>query len=151
MRGTLHHHVLSVGRRARDPLLDAAEVYAQRIQHYARLTRVTVKESDPEREAEALLRKAPPRAYIVALDEHGEQLSTRQLAQRLETWQQAGQRDIVWIMGGADGLASAIKTKAHWVWSLSTLTLPHRLAQVVALEQLYRGHSILHGARYHRD
>ena len=86
---------------------------------------------------------------LVALDERGEDISTQQLAERLETWMQTG-GDTAFIIGGADGLADEIKTRADTLLSLSRLTLPHALARLLLCEQLYRAMSMIRHHPYHR-
>lgn len=101
-------------------------------------------------EAERILEKCPQGACLVALDEHGRELTTRELAQAMADWMQSG-RDTVLVIGGADGLAAAILDKAEMTLSLSRLTLPHALARVLLAEQLYRAWSVLASHPYHRD
>jgi 23S rRNA (pseudouridine1915-N3)-methyltransferase len=86
----------------------------------------------------------------VVLDERGESLTTRALAARMAQWRQRG-RDVAFIIGGADGVAAALKEEADLLWSLSALTLPHQLARIVLAEQLYRATTLLAGHPYHRD
>lgn len=92
---------------------------------------------------------APAGVLRVVLDEHGRMFATRILAKHLERWRGDG-RDVAFIIGGADGLAPALKTGADLLWSLSPLTLPHGLVRVVLAEQLYRAASMLAGHPYHR-
>ena len=90
------------------------------------------------------------KALLVLLDERGRQLTTREFATKLDGWQQGG-RDVAFVIGGADGAADAVKKAAGFTWSLSSLTLPHGLARVCLVEQLYRGWSLASGHPYHRD
>ena len=90
------------------------------------------------------LRAALPRnARLVALDERGRDCTTRQFAALLDT-------ETAFLIGGAEGLDPAIKRDAAVLLRLSALTLPHALAQVVLMEQLYRAASLLAGHPYHR-
>ncbi|WP_298293107.1 23S rRNA (pseudouridine(1915)-N(3))-methyltransferase RlmH [Thiomonas sp.] len=102
-----------------------------------------------EREAQRIEAALPPGARLIALDEHGQRLTTAALAAQLQHWQQDG-RDVALIVGGADGLAPRIKQRAHGLLRLSDLTLPHGLVRVLLAEQLYRAHSLLCGHPYHR-
>jgi 23S rRNA (pseudouridine1915-N3)-methyltransferase len=95
----------------------------------------------------ALLREAD---YVIALDERGPELSTRELAAWLKTRMQEG-ADLAFVIGGPDGLAPAVLARAARRLSLSRLTLPHALVRVLFLEQLYRAHSVLCNHPYHRD
>ncbi len=97
------------------------------------------------------IRSAIPRgARIVALDERGKELSTLQLADSMKHWQQDG-RDIVFIIGGADGLDPDLKKQADLLVRLSALTLPHGMVRVLLTEQLYRVFTILQNHPYHRS
>jgi 23S rRNA (pseudouridine1915-N3)-methyltransferase len=101
-------------------------------------------------EAQRLLTALRPAEHVVALDEHGSQLSTRELAGWLKARMQEGQ-DVAFLIGGPDGLAAEVLGRSHFRWSLSRLTLPHAMVRVVLAEQLYRAHSILANHPYHRD
>ena len=92
----------------------------------------------------------PRRARTVALDERGKEVTTRALAQRLQSWMTAGE-DVAFLIGGADGLDPALKKDAHEVLRLSSLTLPHAFVRVLLAEQLYRAMSLLGNHPYHRD
>jgi 23S rRNA (pseudouridine1915-N3)-methyltransferase len=100
--------------------------------------------------AEELLGRITPRDHVVVLDERGRQHSTLELHARVTAWQTAGLKDVVFVIGGADGLHPTVKARAQEQWALSKLTLPHRLAQALLLEQLYRVHTLLRGEQYHR-
>ena len=103
-----------------------------------------------KREGERLLASLAGRETVIALDERGEQISTRQLAEHLQRWREAS-ADATFLIGGADGLDAAVKTRAATQLALSRLTLPHGLARVLLAEQLYRAYSLLQGHPYHRE
>jgi 23S rRNA (pseudouridine1915-N3)-methyltransferase len=88
--------------------------------------------------------KIPEKTRLVALDERGKDLTTKQFAALL-------QQPTTFVIGGADGLDTAIKQRAALLLRLSALTLPHALAQVVLCEQIYRAATLLTGHPYHRD
>ena len=92
----------------------------------------------------------PPRCRRLILDERGADLSTRALAKRLEHWQDGGD-DIAIIIGGPDGLDTALKATAHETMRLSSLTLPHALVRVMLAEAIYRAWSVLKNHPYHRE
>ncbi len=102
-----------------------------------------------EREARAILGALPAGGTAVALDERGEAWSTQQLADKLAQWRM-DDRHVTFVIGGADGLADTVRAAAAGSWSLSRLTLPHQLARVIVLEQLYRASAILAQHPYHR-
>lgn len=102
-----------------------------------------------EAEATRIL-EAAGRDYLIALDERGHEVSTLQLAERMQTWLGNG-RDVSLVIGGADGLHDTVKARADWLWSLSRLTLPHGMVRVLLAEQLYRAHSVINHHPYHRE
>ncbi|AVP95751.1 23S rRNA (pseudouridine(1915)-N(3))-methyltransferase RlmH [Ahniella affigens] len=89
-------------------------------------------------------------AQLIALDERGKALSSRDLAGLLPGWEQSG-RDIALVVGGPDGLDASVLQRAALKWSLSALTLPHGMVRVILAEQMYRAWSIQSGHPYHRD
>ena len=91
----------------------------------------------------------PKGARIIALDEHGKDLTSVQLAQLLTQWQQDG-RDVAFIIGGADGLDAEFKKNADMLIRISSMTLPHGMVRVMLAEQLYRAWSITQNHPYHR-
>lgn len=106
---------------------------------------VQVQETESKR-----ITEAAGRDYLIALDEHGQEVTTLQLANRMTNWMGGG-RDVALVIGGADGLHADIKARADWLWSLSKLTLPHGMARVLLAEQLYRAHSVIKNHPYHRE
>ena len=102
------------------------------------------------REARAILRAVPEHDRMLALDLHGEPWSTEELAARLADWQMSGASYSL-LIGGPDGLDSALLQRADHRWSLSPLTLPHPLVRVVLVEQLYRAWTINTHHPYHRQ
>jgi 23S rRNA (pseudouridine1915-N3)-methyltransferase len=123
---------------------DGCAEYGKRVRAKLPLDLVEVKD-DAE-----LARKLPPRHKLWALDERGTQLGSDELAQRLQKLMNAGENGLTLVIGGADGLPREFVGRADFVWSLGRLTLPHRLARLIVLEQLYRALSILRGEPYHR-
>jgi 23S rRNA (pseudouridine1915-N3)-methyltransferase len=91
----------------------------------------------------------PKGGRVIALDEHGAQMTTVQLSQQLSIWQQQG-GDVSFVIGGADGLDAEFKKNADMLLRLSNMTLPHGMVRVILAEQLYRAWSILRNHPYHR-
>ena len=104
-----------------------------------------VQEAESKRIIEAV-----GRDYLITLDEHGQEVTTLQLADRMKNWLSGG-RDVSLVIGGADGLHADVKIRADWLWSLSKLTLPHGMVRVLLAEQLYRAHSVINNHPYHRE
>ncbi len=129
--------------------------YAERLQHYLKTELKELPESRASgeqarvAEGDALITKLSARDVLVALDERGKQLSTVELAQWVGKHQQGG-KDLAFAIGGDEGLSDVVRMKATLVLSLSRFTLPHRLARLVLMEQLYRVFTLLRGESYHR-
>lgn len=108
----------------------------------------------PERwmaaEAQRLRAALPAGSVLVALDERGRDWTTREFAQQLAAWRDASET-VAFAIGGADGLDPAFKREARVTLRLSAMTLPHALARVLLVEQLYRAWSLLARHPYHRD
>ena len=104
-----------------------------------------------KREGELILAACPRGALVVALDEGGKPLASADFAARLGGWQDEGLADIVFAIGGADGLDPAVRARAALVLAFGAMTLPHQLVRGVLLEQIYRAQTILAGHPYHRE
>lgn len=102
-------------------------------------------------ESELLLKALPNDAKVVALDERGETLSSRELAGRLRTWQDSGVGTVAFLIGGANGHSETLRQRADLKLSFGRMTLPHMLMRVVLAEQIYRAKTILDGHPYHKD
>ena len=131
--------VLAVGR-LRPPYADDVQHYQKLLARHARLELIEV------REDEKVARRIPERAYVSVLHGTGETYDSMAFSRFLEERRQSG-RDLCFVIGGAYGLEE-VPDSDHCL-SLGPMTLPHQLARVVLLEQLYRGHKILAGEPYH--
>jgi 23S rRNA (pseudouridine1915-N3)-methyltransferase len=113
--------------------------------------RASGKNSEVVQEAEAKrILEVADKDYLVVLDERGQEVTSLQLASKMEQWQALG-KDVSLVIGGADGLHPSLKQKADWLWSLSKLTMPHGLVRVMLSEQLYRGYSVIQHHPYHKE
>jgi 23S rRNA (pseudouridine1915-N3)-methyltransferase len=156
----MHIRLIAVGDRQPSWVDTAFSEYAGRLprQWQFRLEEIgTVKRAKggpaaiaKQTEGEKVLAKIKPAEQLVVLDERGKQFSSRELAGKLDDWQLTG-ADLVFVIGGPDGVSADILKRANLKWSLSKLTLPHGLARVLFAEQLYRGWSLQTGHPYHRD
>jgi 23S rRNA (pseudouridine1915-N3)-methyltransferase len=109
-----------------------------------------VKGSELMRREAELIRKAIPKgALIVALDRRGRALTSEELAERLARWK-SEKKNVVFIVGGAEGLDEALRDEADFVLSFGPNTWPHMLARIMLAEQIYRAQAILAGHPYHR-
>jgi 23S rRNA (pseudouridine1915-N3)-methyltransferase len=140
----------------RGPLYDLQALYAGRLLPPVTIIELEEKRRLPaaelkQREAELILAAVPPGARLVALDERGAPWTSRQFAERLASWRDAGAAALAFAIGGADGLGQSVIDRADAVLSLGPMTWPHLLARSLLLEQLYRAQQILAGHPYHRD
>ncbi len=157
--------VLAVGRLKAGPEQALIAEYAKRLQWPLSLEEVeerrplagpALKTREGELLAAALDqgrgRKAEPgRRVLVALDEKGKSLTSRDFARQLAGWQDQGAAEAVFLLGGADGLAESLRKRADLLLSLGQMTWPHMLARAMLVEQIYRAQQILAGHPYHRD
>lgn len=131
-------------RMPSDALLELVEIKPEKRAAGASTTRIQ------KLEADRILSALPSQAMLVALDEHGKQLTTVELSDNLARWMQDG-RQPCFVIGGADGLDATVKARSDLLLGISSLTLPHGLVRVVLAEQLYRAVSLLKGHPYHRE
>ena len=103
------------------------------------------------KEAELLLAAASDYECIIALDESGETLSSREFAGKISKWQQGGISSFAFIIGGADGLDDLVLKKAQLTWSFGRVTWPHMLVRAMLAEQIYRAQTLISGHPYHRE
>jgi 23S rRNA (pseudouridine1915-N3)-methyltransferase len=135
----------------------AADDYARRLRRYATIREQEVREASRApssvvqraEEAARLETKIADGSMMVALARDGAGWNSREFARQLERWLQAG-RHLALVIGGSEGLDPALVSRAGARWSLGPLTLPHELARVVVLEQVYRAFTILRGEPYHK-
>ena len=151
--------VAAVGHKMPAWIETGFQEYAKRMPPECRLVLKEIKpiERSSGRNAETFMAQEklrieavlPKGGYLVALDEHGIDLTTMQLSTHLTQWQQQG-RDVTFVIGGADGLDAAFKKQADMLMRVSSLTLPHGMVRVLLAEQLYRAWSITKNHPYHR-
>jgi 23S rRNA (pseudouridine1915-N3)-methyltransferase len=149
--------VVCVGRLRGAPFADAVAHYERLLGRQARLEVHELKEAGLgaerrrkalEHEAAAVLKRVPSEAFLCALDREGEALSSKDLARFLEERRGSG-KDLFFCVGGPFGLGPGVTERADARLSFGPITLPHELARVVLLEQLFRAHKILAGEPYH--
>jgi 23S rRNA (pseudouridine1915-N3)-methyltransferase len=148
--------LVAVGRLKAGAAQALYEHYAARLRWRLSVKEVEEHRSLPpealkEREGELLLAALPRGAKVVALDESGKQMTSREFAALLGRWQDEGVQDLAFLIGGADGLADKAREAADLTLSLGRMTWPHMLVRGLVAEQLFRAESILAGHPYHRD
>ena len=158
----LNVKLITIGTLKESYLREAAEEYKKRLGAYCKFTEVNLSEvklSDKpsakeieaalEAEAKLILANMSPRAYKIALCVEGKQLSSEQLAKKIE---EIGQMhsEVVLVIGSSFGLAPAVKSACDLRLSVSALTFPHQLMRVILLEATYRAMTIIKGTPYHK-
>ena len=126
------------------------EEYFARLSHFVRCEIVELKDAGKEIEGKLILDKLNQSTFVCLLDVKGRSISSHDLAKDLEKWQNRGLKDVTFVIGGAEGLASGVVEKADNSLSLSFLTFTHEAARVILLEQLYRAYTIIRGFPYQK-
>jgi 23S rRNA (pseudouridine1915-N3)-methyltransferase len=150
--------VVAVGR-LKGWAAEGCDDYLNRLRRHFPLEVVEVPEEDMNRrsraeviatEGERLLKRLPTGAYLVALDrEKGKPLSSEELARKLASLGVSGRSHVAFVLGGPLGLSEEVLNRANERLSFGKITLPHALARIVLLEQLYRASKIQRGEKYH--
>ncbi len=155
--------LITVGKIKEKYLKDAIAEYSKRLSRYCKLEVVevadektpdnaseTVENAIREKEAERILKYIKEDAYIITLEINGRQLSSEELAEKIEKLGIQGISHIIFIIGGSIGLGKAVLDKSDFALSFSKMTFPHQLMRVILLEQVYRSYRIIHGEPYHK-
>ncbi len=151
-----------VGRTTTDYLRLGEEEYARRLQRYlpfeqvvipdVRTTRALTEERQKQQEGQAMLAKVAAGDILVLLDEHGREMTSRELAGFLQKRLAAGaSKNLVFAVGGPYGFSPEVYARADFKLSLSRLTFPHEMVRLLFTEQLYRAMTILRNEPYHHD
>lgn len=138
---------------------EGCEHYWKKLGRFFKLEESTVKDGPgklpaPERnkkEGEGILTKARPSDMLIIMDEFGDRVTSKKLATQLRTWTEDPNLRPTFVIGGPFGLSESVKAKARIKLRLSDMTLPHELARLVLLEQLYRAGTILRNMPYHHE
>ena len=143
--------IVSVGHKMPDWVATVTQDYLKRMPADCSIEIKEIKpDLNPAKEGNKITAAIPKGARVIALDERGKDQTTQNLANQLADWRQDG-LDIAFLIGGADGLDAQLKANASSIWRLSSMTLPHAMARVILVEQLYRAWTILQGHPYHRE
>lgn len=152
-------HVCAVGRMRDGPERALFDDYRTRFDRSGRplgLGPLTEHEVEDRKgggmaaEGELLARAVPNGAVLVVLDERGKLISSPEFADLLARWRDGGRQDVAFVIGGADGIAPALRDRADFALSFGKMVWPHMLARVMLAEQIYRAATILSGSPYHR-
>ncbi|TAH36127.1 MAG: 23S rRNA (pseudouridine(1915)-N(3))-methyltransferase RlmH [Alphaproteobacteria bacterium] len=147
--------IIAIGKSKRDAVAELCAEYEKRLSWPVKILESDSKGANKpnikEIEAEQIAAQIPKGAMIVALDERGKNPTSKEFAESIKSWQNAGQSHLCFIIGGADGLDIGILKRADYKLAFGAMTWPHRLVKVMLLEQIYRAKTILDGHPYHRD
>lgn len=145
--------IIAVGRQKSSPTQELCDEYLKRMKWPVSIKEIDApKGSTSAQEMPLIQKQLPDPAFIVALDERGETLSSPAFAEKLGKWQnQAPANEITFLIGGADGFDDGIRKKSNLLMSFGKQTWPHMLVRVMLLEQIYRAQQILAGHPYHRQ
>lgn len=145
--------IIAVGKLKEKFYLDACGEYVKRLGAYCKIAVAELpeskKENNMEYEADAILAAVPKGAYICAMCVEGEEMTSEQFSAKIEKISAEASK-IAFIIGGSDGLSPRVKSAAKLRMSMSRMTLPHHLARVMLLEQIYRAMNISFGGKYHK-
>lgn len=142
--------VIAVGKLKERFWRDACAEYSKRLGGYCNLTVREIPDSNREQESTLVLEALPENATIIVLDIQGKETSSEALASQIEHYTVEGVSHLVFVIGGSDGLTNAVKERASLRMSFGPITLPHNLARVVLLEQVYRAFKIIKREPYHK-
>lgn len=147
--------IIAIGRLKKGAFYDLAQEYIPRIAWDLSIIELESKYTDPkkaqEQEAQLIMEKLKPNAFIVIMDERGNGLRSLDFANTVQNLQNSGENHIQFVIGGADGLTDTVRGRANLLLSFGQQTWPHMLARVMLLEQIYRCQQILAGHPYHRE
>lgn len=155
--------LITVGKIKEKYLKDAIAEYSKRLNKYCKLEIVEVAdEKTPDhaseiventirtKEAERILKYVKEDAYVITLEIQGKQLTSEELADKIEKLGIQGTSHIIFIIGGSIGLGEEVLKKSNYALSFSKMTFPHQLMRVILLEQIYRSYRIISGEPYHK-
>ena len=155
--------IVTVGKIKEKYLKDAIAEYSKRLSKYCKLEIIeVVDEKTPDnasavveeqiraKEAERILKYVKEDAYMITLEIHGKQLTSEELADKIEKLGVQGTSHIMLIIGGSIGLGEEVLKRSDFALSFSKMTFPHQLMRVILLEQIYRSYRIISGEPYHK-
>jgi 23S rRNA (pseudouridine1915-N3)-methyltransferase len=143
--------VIAVGHKMPQWVQIACEDYLKRMpREYTLEVKELKPDITPSKEALKIRQVIAKGDHVIAMDEHGMDITTLHMSKTIANWRLLG-KNIALIIGGANGLDQSILQMANEIWRLSSLTLPHAMARLLLIEQLYRSYTILENHPYHRE
>lgn len=142
--------IVSVGRERADPFASAVADYSTRCRKFLPVDEIVLKNDREDRIAARMIKEAEKGDLMVALDERGEEHDSQKFAKIVSGWMNRGFRQVTLLIGGADGLPVDVVKAAGLTLALSRMTLPHRMARLMLMEQLYRALCIIRNVPYQK-
>jgi 23S rRNA (pseudouridine1915-N3)-methyltransferase len=151
----------SVGKPHEGYVIEGIALFTKRINHYYKAewkiitplknAGILAPQELKIKEGENILSILQKEDYLILLDENGKNFTSEGLAKFIETKANESEKNIVFLIGGAFGVSPAIKARANYIWSLSSLVFPHQLVRLLLTEQIYRACSIIKNEKYHHQ
>ena len=141
--------IICVGKLKEKYMIDMVEDYSKRINKYHKLEIIDLKDSDIKSESMEIKKYISTRDYVITMEIEGNKLSSIDLSKKIDNFLMT-YGNIVFIIGGSDGIDSSIKDMSNYSISFSNLTFPHGLFRGILLEQIYRSFKILNNETYHK-
>ena len=155
--------LITVGKLKEKYWLQAVDEYKKRISKYAKIELIEVNdEKEPNnagekdieliknKEAEKILTKIKDNQHVVTLEIHGKTFNSEKFAKEYQRWMNTGKSDVVFVIGGSNGLGEAVKKRSDQEISFGALTYPHQMMKVMLMEQIFRVNKILRHENYHK-
>jgi 23S rRNA (pseudouridine1915-N3)-methyltransferase len=155
--------VITVGKLKEKYWVDAVKEYKKRISKYAKIELIEVAdEKEPnnasekdielikDKEGERILSKIKDSQHVVTLEIEGKEYTSESLAKQYQNWMNTGKSDVVFVIGGSNGIGREVKKRSNQEISFGSLTYPHQMMKVMILEQLFRVNKILRNENYHK-
>lgn len=141
--------IICVGKLKEEYLTNACNEYLKRLSKYTKLDIIELKDSDMKSEGELILKNINDKDFVITLEIGGNMLDSPTLSKKIDEWLMLNP-NLVFVIGGSDGLDEKVRNRSNFKLSFSTLTFPHQLFRVMLLEQIYRAFKIINNETYHK-
>jgi 23S rRNA (pseudouridine1915-N3)-methyltransferase len=146
-------NIVAIGKFKDGANKELFETYKKRVPWEIKLKELALKGGGlkKEKEGELLLQSACNKSKIIALDEGGKMLSSREFSTMIQRYRDNGDRNLSFIIGGAEGLSGDVKNKSDLILSFGKMTFPHMMIRGFLMEQIYRAYTLINNHPYHKD
>lgn len=141
--------VICIGKLKEKYLVDFVSDYSKRISKYHKFEVIELKDSNIKDEANEIVKYIKGNEFIVTMEIKGNKLSSIEFSKKIDNWLM-NYSNIIFIIGGSDGIDELIKNKSNYSMSFSDMTFPHGVFRAMLLEQIYRSFKILNNETYHK-